>query len=73
MIKKYFIFYELGVHHLAIETTKDYFFNVIDDLSCEFKIFINENDCNPDVVSYKILNYCGDLQSIGFILSVPLV
>lgn len=73
MLKEYYIFYELGIHHLPIETTKEDFFNVIDDLSSEFKFFKFENDDNPDVVLYYVLNYCVDLQLVGLILPVPSV
>jgi len=71
-VKKYYIHYELGMHHINIETTKEDFNKVIDDLSFEFEIHRQEIDGNPDFVTYKILNYWNDLQLVGYIKEIAL-
>lgn len=69
--KRYFICYELGIHHTTIETNQNDFLEVINDLSKEFTIYKLKDDSNPYTEVYNIQNYYGELQTVGFVQNFP--
>ena len=66
MRTKFYLHYELGVHHLDIETTDKDFYRVINDLSTEFEIHTSQACDDNNSVTYSITNYYGDEQTIGY-------
>lgn len=69
---KFYIHYELGVHHLDIETTFEDFYQVISHLRKEFEIITDsyQNEFDTTNTTYSIINYYGDKQMIGFTIDV---
>lgn len=70
----YFINYDYGMHKILVKTDAVSFYNVIDDLSLEFEInktsdtFVDDEGFFKKKTFFQIINYCGDLETIGFIL-----
>ena len=69
--KRYFICYELGIHHTTIETNQKDFFEVVNDLSNEFTIYKFKDDYNHCIEVYNIQNYYGEMQTVGFVQDFP--
>lgn len=65
--KTYNLLYEFGVHHIFVEVSEVDFNKVIDDLSMEFTIYKDWENEDFKKTIYKIENYYGDLQTVGFI------
>lgn len=67
-MNRYSLIWEYGTHHVYLDVTESNFNAVIDDLSSEFEI--NINDCkvpNGNAKEYSIIDYLGDKYIIGYI------
>lgn len=75
MLNKYYVSWEIGVHHITVETTKEDFERVMEDLKEEFPILRSHLDGETtdgkefEVTQYHIRNYWDEMQTVGYIVS----
>lgn len=69
-METYTLVYAYGTHRVSVYCSKDDFYEVINDLSCEFEIVKEYADSNKYLEYYYLRNYHDELELIGSVFSL---